>query len=130
LGCYNDVLAVQLCLSHAHLCWFCFNLSQQAGGGRSFVLRKKPPGHVLPSAHAVEREARILAALQDTPVPVPRVVGSVFLSMPQLQLRAPTFLLLQVHAAPPGLPTLQRPAACLLRIVLSLLPLLTNRAAG
>lgn len=43
-------------------------------GGATYVLRKKPPGRVLPSAHAVEREYRVLAALQGTPVPVPRVV--------------------------------------------------------
>ncbi|AKT39510.1 phosphotransferase family protein [Chondromyces crocatus] len=35
------------------------------------VLRKKPPGDLLPSAHAVEREYRILRALADTDVPVP-----------------------------------------------------------
>ncbi|KAK9865825.1 hypothetical protein WJX84_007338 [Apatococcus fuscideae] len=38
-----------------------------------FVMRKKPPGQVLASAHAVDREFRILAALANTPVPVPRV---------------------------------------------------------
>lgn len=43
-------------------------------GATNYVLRKKPPGKVLPSAHAVEREYRVLAALQATPVPVPRVV--------------------------------------------------------
>lgn len=45
-------------------------------GGRAYVLRKKPPGKVLPSAHAVEREFRVLNALQGTPVPVPRTVSS------------------------------------------------------
>ena len=44
-----------------------------AGGDRAFVLRKKPPGKLLPSAHAVEREHRIIAALQGSGVPVPRV---------------------------------------------------------
>ena len=39
---------------------------------RSYVLRKKPPGALLPSAHAVDREFRILRALEGTPVPVPR----------------------------------------------------------
>ncbi|MCV7228798.1 phosphotransferase family protein [Mycolicibacterium komossense] len=38
-----------------------------------YVLRKKPPGVLLPRAHAVEREYRILAALADTDVPVPPV---------------------------------------------------------
>ena len=37
------------------------------------VLRKKPPGKLLPTAHQVEREYRILAALAGTGVPVPEV---------------------------------------------------------
>ena len=42
---------------------------------RSFVLRRKPPGKLLPSAHAVDREFRVMAALhgQDFPVPEPVV---------------------------------------------------------
>jgi aminoglycoside phosphotransferase (APT) family kinase protein len=40
---------------------------------RAYVLRKKPPGRLLPSAHAVDREYTVLRALQDTDVPVPRV---------------------------------------------------------
>jgi aminoglycoside phosphotransferase (APT) family kinase protein len=42
-------------------------------GERRWVLRKKPPGVLLPSAHQIEREHRILAALSATDVPVPRV---------------------------------------------------------
>ena len=42
-------------------------------GGRGYVLRKKPPGTLLPSAHAVDREYRVLSALAKTDVPVPRV---------------------------------------------------------
>jgi len=38
-----------------------------------YVLRKKPPGMLLPRAHMVEREYRILAALAATDVPVPKV---------------------------------------------------------
>ena len=38
-----------------------------------YVLRKKPPGPLLPSAHAVDREFRVMRALAGTPVPVPRV---------------------------------------------------------
>jgi aminoglycoside phosphotransferase (APT) family kinase protein len=38
-----------------------------------YVLRKKPPGPLLPSAHAVDREFRVMRALAHTPVPVPRV---------------------------------------------------------
>jgi aminoglycoside phosphotransferase (APT) family kinase protein len=41
-------------------------------GNRRYVLRRKPPGKLLPSAHAVEREYRIMTALADTDVPVPR----------------------------------------------------------
>ena len=39
--------------------------------GRDYVLRKKPPGQLLPSAHAVEREYRVMRALAATDVPVP-----------------------------------------------------------
>src|SRR5713226_4674487 len=39
----------------------------------NYVLRKKPPGPLLPSAHAVDREFRVMRALADTAVPVPRV---------------------------------------------------------
>lgn len=37
----------------------------------SYVLRKKPPGKLLPSAHMIEREYRVFTALADTDVPVP-----------------------------------------------------------
>lgn len=43
--------------------------------GRSYVLRRKPSGRILKGAHAVEREARVLAALERTGVPVPHVHG-------------------------------------------------------
>ena len=39
--------------------------------GAQYVLRKKPPGQLLPSAHAVEREYRVMRALALTDVPVP-----------------------------------------------------------
>jgi aminoglycoside phosphotransferase (APT) family kinase protein len=41
-------------------------------GRRRYVLRRKPPGKLLPSAHAVEREYRIMTALSGSDVPVPR----------------------------------------------------------
>src|SRR5262245_40646523 len=41
-------------------------------GGHEYVLRRKPPGKLLPSAHAVDREYRIMTALASTGVPVPR----------------------------------------------------------
>ncbi|MDB5556642.1 MAG: Aminoglycoside phosphotransferase [Rhizobium sp.] len=40
--------------------------------GRKLVLRKKPDGILLPSAHAVDREFRVISALQGSDVPVPR----------------------------------------------------------
>src|SRR4051794_17343083 len=40
-----------------------------------WVVRRPPLGHVLETAHDMAREFRILSALQDTPVPVPRVVA-------------------------------------------------------
>lgn len=43
--------------------------------GRSLVLRKKPPGDLLPKAHAIDREYRIMTALADTPVPVPDMIA-------------------------------------------------------
>ncbi len=44
----------------------------RAASGK-YVLRRKPDGDLLPSAHAVDREYRVMAALADTPVPVPEV---------------------------------------------------------
>lgn len=43
-------------------------------GGERMVLRKKPAGVILPGAHAVEREFRVLKALAQTDVPVPEVL--------------------------------------------------------
>lgn len=57
---------------------------------RQYVLRRKPPGQLLKSAHAVDREFRVLQALQNTPVPSPypyclcdddSVIGSMFYVM-------------------------------------------------
>jgi aminoglycoside phosphotransferase (APT) family kinase protein len=42
-------------------------------GAGSFVLRRKPQGQLLPSAHQVDREYRVMRALAATAVPVPRV---------------------------------------------------------
>ncbi|MBE03861.1 MAG: phosphotransferase family protein [Gammaproteobacteria bacterium] len=40
---------------------------------KNFVLRKKPPGKLLPSAHAVDREHAIMDALKHSDVPVPKM---------------------------------------------------------
>ena len=44
-------------------------------GDSRWVLRRPPVGNLLASAHDVVREARILSALADTPVPVPHIHG-------------------------------------------------------
>ena len=43
--------------------------------GTKLVLRRPPTGHILPRAHDMGREHRIISALQDTDVPVPGVIG-------------------------------------------------------
>ena len=62
-------------------------------GERAVVLRKQPAGELLPSAHAVDREHRVMAALATTGVPVPRmlhlctdrsVIGTLFYVMEAL----------------------------------------------
>lgn len=65
-------------------------------GAQTFVLRKKPAGDLLPSAHAVDREFRVMQALQATGVPVPpmllysddsEIIGTPFYLMGFLQGR-------------------------------------------
>ena len=41
-----------------------------SAGGKRYVLRRKPPGKLLPSAHAVDREYRVITALGGSEVPV------------------------------------------------------------
>ena len=81
---------------------------QKIGGGQSnptyfvdfdnrrMVLRKKPDGEVLPSAHAVDREYRVMRALADSALPVPPtvlycagadVIGTPFYLMERVQGR-------------------------------------------
>ncbi len=58
--------------------------------GKKYVLRRKPPGKLLPSAHAVDREYRVMTALGGQGFPVPKtyalceddsVVGTMFFIM-------------------------------------------------
>ena len=68
-----------------------FVAADMAGGKRQdFVLRKKPPGKLVASAHQVDREFRVISALADTDVPVARarllcteeaVIGQMFYLM-------------------------------------------------
>jgi aminoglycoside phosphotransferase (APT) family kinase protein len=46
-----------------------------SAGNKEFVLRRKPPGILLPSAHAVDREYKVITALENTAVPVPKTYG-------------------------------------------------------
>jgi len=64
-----------------------FLISADSG---QYVLRRQPPGTLLKSAHAVDREYRVIKALGDTDVPVPTayhlcedrdVIGSMFYLM-------------------------------------------------
>lgn len=43
--------------------------------GKAYVLRRKPPGQLLKGAHAVEREARVLASLEKANFPVAHIYG-------------------------------------------------------
>jgi acyl-CoA dehydrogenase len=63
---------------------------------KHYVLRKKPGGVLLPSAHAVDREYRVMKALANTDVPVPQmlaycedesVIGTAFFVMEYLDGR-------------------------------------------
>ncbi|WP_163591230.1 phosphotransferase, partial [Klebsiella pneumoniae] len=63
---------------------------------RRLVLRKQPPGDLLPSAHAIDREYRVISALAGTDVPVPPallycddrgIVGTPFYVMERLEGR-------------------------------------------
>lgn len=42
---------------------------------KPYVLRKQPSGKLLPSAHQVGREYRVMSALANTPVPVPEMIA-------------------------------------------------------
>ena len=65
-------------------------------GDHKYVLRKKPPGKLLPSAHQVDREYRVMQALEATDVPVPKmhllckdeqVIGTTFFVMQYVEGR-------------------------------------------
>jgi aminoglycoside phosphotransferase (APT) family kinase protein len=61
-----------------------------SAGGKRYALRRKPPGKLLPSAHAVDREFKVISALHKTGFPVARpyalctdesVIGTMFYVM-------------------------------------------------
>ena len=62
----------------------------------AYVLRRKPPGELLKSAHAVDREFKVISALAGTDVPVPKthilceddsIIGSMFYVMEYMEGR-------------------------------------------
>ncbi|MCA8927350.1 MAG: phosphotransferase [Alphaproteobacteria bacterium] len=66
------------------------------GGGKRYVMRKKPPGKLLPSAHAVDREYKVITALAQTDVPAAKtyamcedegVIGQMFYIMEHVEGR-------------------------------------------
>jgi aminoglycoside phosphotransferase (APT) family kinase protein len=82
-------------------------------GKRRYVLRKKPEGALLPSAHAVDREYNVMSALAQTDVPVPRMIllcedpsllGTIFFIMEFAEGRS------FWDPALPGLPNAERAA--------------------
>ena len=71
---------------------------------KKYVLRRKPPGKLLPSAHAVDREYRIISALHSVDYPVARpyclcedddVIGTMFYIMEMVEGR-----ILWIHDCP------------------------------
>lgn len=81
--------------------------------GRSYVLRRKPSGALLPSAHAVDREYRVIKALYEAGFPVPRpfvlcenvsIIGTMFYVMEMVEGRVLWEMTL------PGMPITERAA--------------------
>jgi aminoglycoside phosphotransferase (APT) family kinase protein len=82
---FDEAALAQYLTTHLPGCtWVDMTVRQFAGGQSNptyhlqtidgaFVLRKKPAGPLIPSAHAVEREFKVLAALAGSTVPVPKV---------------------------------------------------------
>jgi aminoglycoside phosphotransferase (APT) family kinase protein len=67
--------------------------------GTQYVLRKKPSGILLPSAHAVEREYRVIAALQSTNVPV---APSFHLCEDSAVIGTPFYVIADLHSGDPA----------------------------
>jgi aminoglycoside phosphotransferase (APT) family kinase protein len=93
-------------------------------GTHDYVLRKQPPGTLLPSAHQVDREYRVMDALAGSAVPVPKmyvlcedpaVLGTKFYVMEKVSGRVFTDLLLPAgqRPAPRGVRDLTRVLAAL-----------------
>lgn len=114
---------------------YCLQLALDDGSERELVLRKKPAGNLMHSAHQVDREYRILSALADSAVPVPRpwlfqpdgnpVLGQAFYLMERVQGR------IFQDPALPGVPAAERAAIFdSMNEVLARLHALDHRALG
>jgi aminoglycoside phosphotransferase (APT) family kinase protein len=84
-----------------------------SAGEQQYVLRKKPPGELIASAHAIDREFRVMKALEGSGVPVPHmydycedssVIGTPFYLMEYMQGRV------LVDQSLPGMKPLDRRA--------------------
>lgn len=104
------------------------------GAQQRYVLRKKPPGKLLPSAHAVDREFRVIAALRQTDVPVakarilcedPAVIGTAFYIMDFVEGRV-----LRTYSLPDMEPTERRAIYEAMIDTLAKLHLVDYRAVG
>lgn len=68
-------------------------------GGRDFVVRRPPLGHVLATAHDMSREYRVMAALAQTDVPVPEMLAHC--EDPEV-IGAPFYVMAKVSGTPYG----------------------------
>ncbi|MGZ8285941.1 MAG: phosphotransferase family protein, partial [Allosphingosinicella sp.] len=81
--------------------------------GRTYVLRRKPPGKLLPGAHAVDREYRVISALGGQGFPVARTYG---LCLDEAVIGTPFYVMEMVEgrifweADFPEVPSDERPA--------------------
>ena len=74
------------------------NLTYEVGDGtRTYVVRRPPLGHVLATAHDMTREHRVMSALTDTAVPVPRTYA---LCEDDEVLGAPFYVMEKVEGVP------------------------------
>ncbi|MEX0749527.1 MAG: phosphotransferase family protein [Dehalococcoidia bacterium] len=70
--------------------------------GHEWVLRRPPLSHVLPTAHDMKREYRVISALEDTDVPVPHAIA---LCEDTTVNDAPFYIMSFVHGLVPNDPS-------------------------
>jgi aminoglycoside phosphotransferase (APT) family kinase protein len=103
LGIYEPLAFERVVGGQSNPTWFV------DAGTQRLVLRMQPPGELLPSAHALDRESRVIRALEETDVAVPRVfvysedrsiVGTTFYLMERIDGRV--FPQAQLHGVSPS----------------------------